>query len=60
MQPLDLGLQVVWVITDKKPVIMNQIGVGKVIDAVVIEILDHVMPREAAAGDDAIADIGLL
>ena len=46
-------------VADKEALIVRQVRVGQTVDALVIIMLDHVVAGDAAAGDDAIADIGL-
>ena len=45
-------------IADEETLIVRQIGIGQSVDALVVIMLDHVVAGDAAAGDDAIADIG--
>src|SRR5262245_33096607 len=59
-QPLDLWPQLNRMIADEEAVIVGEVRVRETVDAFVVVVSDHVMARDAAAGDDAIADVGLL
>src|SRR5262245_677291 len=47
-------------IADEEAVVVSEVRVRQAADAFVVIMLDHVMARDAAAGDDAVADVGLL
>src|SRR6266446_1115699 len=59
-QALDLRREIMGVIADEKAAIVRDVGIADFPRAVVVEVADHVVPQEVAAGDDAIADIRLL
>src|SRR5207237_732917 len=56
----DLRTQVAWVIADEETTVMCDICVLDLAYAVVIEILDHVVAKKTATGNDAIPNGCLL
>ena len=46
-------------VTNKKTEVVDDIGIRDVADRFVVIVLDHVMAKNAAGGDDTVADTGL-
>src|SRR5579864_1096496 len=59
-QALDLRRQVERMVADEEAQVMREIGIGQLVDCRVVIVPDHLVARETAPGDDAIADIGVL
>src|ERR1700728_2107981 len=59
-QAVELLAEIIGMIAGEEPMIVRDIGVLDLANALVIVVAHHIVAQEIAAGDDAVADIGFL
>ena len=59
MELLDFSADVAWVVANKKTSVVRNVGIHNLMCAAIVAVLDHIMAKEIASGDDPKLDVML-